>query len=193
MTTALRAAHGSTGNIGNSGNTGNTGNKAAGRPALRLVIRPAPRREPPFDDEIDSPPLVGAYDQRLPFETPRPRPHRVLLPRRRRGLPEPTAWGRRLLIGLIETADGRRPLHQLANLLSPSVARGIGADFERAAVAGRPHWLHRASVLSVRCCEPAEGVAELSATLESPNRVRAVALRMEEQHGRWRCTRLQLG
>jgi hypothetical protein len=94
---------------------------------------------------------------------------------------------------MIETAAGRRPLHQLSGLLSPSVCRGIGADFERAAQIGKPHWLHRASIRSVRATQPADGVAELCATLEVGRRVRALAMRLEEHRGRWRCTRLQLG
>ena len=168
---------------------------AASPIATRVVIRPAPLREPPFDDEL---PIgharPGRYDQRLPFDIPPPPP--VVWrasPVRRHGLTDPAAWGRRLLIGLIETAGGRRPLHQLASMLSPSVARGLGADFERAARLGSPHWLHRAGVRTVRVCEPAEAVAEICATVETGRRVRALALRLEEHHGRWRCTRLQLG
>jgi hypothetical protein len=45
----------------------------------------------------------------------------------------------------------------------------------------------------VRASEPSDGVAELCATVDVGGRVRALALRLEEQHGRWRCTRLQLG
>ena len=161
----------------------------------RVVIRPAPRREPPFDDELPAGTVrPGPFDQRLPFDLP-PAPPVVWRagPARRRGLSDPGAWGRRLLIGLIETAGGRRPLHQLATMLSPSVARGLGTDFERAARLGTPHWLHRAAVRTVRVCEPAEAVAEICATVETGSRVRALALRLEEHHGRWRCTRLQLG
>lgn len=170
-----------------------TGAKSASRPALRVVVRPAPHRDPPFDDEIVEGPVAGPYDPRLPFErppTPAPRP---VSPLRPRGLPDPSTWGRRLLVGLIETADGRRPLQQLAAMLSLSVGRGLSADFERAAQAGTPHWLHRAGVLTVRSCEPAAGVAELCATVGTGRRVRAVAMRLEEHRGRWRCTRLQLG
>ena len=160
-----------------------------------VVIRPAPRREPPFDDELpDNATVVMPYDRRLPFERPalgpavwQPRPPKP------RELPDPGPWGRRLLIGMIETAAGHRPLQQLAVLLSPSVAHGLGADFERARRSGNRHWLHRANVRSVRVAEPAAGVAELSATVETGRRVRAIAIRLEEHHGRWRCTRLQLG
>ena len=161
----------------------------------KVVVRPAPRREPPFDDELpDDRPRHGPLDQRLPFERPRACPA-VWLPRppRPRGLPDPGPWGRRLLVGMIETAAGRRPLHQLAALLSPSVSHGLGAEFERAAQTRSPHWLHRAAVRSMRVAEPAPGVAEVCATVESAGRVRAIALRLEAHHGRWRCTRMQLG
>ncbi|MGI8677353.1 MAG: Rv3235 family protein [Jatrophihabitans sp.] len=165
----------------------------AARPALRVVVRPAPRREPPFDDEIVEPSPARPYDRRLPFE--RPATQAVPIPPTLRpyGLPDPTIWGRRLLIGLIETADGHRPLSQLASMLSQSVGRGLCADFDRDASLGRPHWLHRAIVLNLRGCEPAAGVAEVCATVDTGRRVRAVAMRLEEHHDRWRCTRLQLG
>lgn len=166
------------------------------RTARPITVRPAPRREPPFDDELPPRHLhaVGPLDQQLPFETPA-RPDRPLavLPGRHQNLPDPALWGRRLLIGIIETSGGRRPLPQLAALLSRSVAHGLGADFERAAQRRRPHWTSAATVRSVRACEPAEGVAELCATLQVGQRVRAVALRLESDDGRWRCTRLQLG
>jgi hypothetical protein len=164
------------------------------RPARPMTVRPAPRREPPFDDEV--PPqlyAVGPLDQQLPFEpAPCPRPaERRSAPRT--SLPDPALWGRRLLIGIIETAGGRRPLQQLSALLSHSVAHGLGADFERAAQRRRRHWTHAASIRSVRACAPADGVAELCATLQVGPRVRAVALRLEADQGRWRCTKLLLG
>jgi hypothetical protein len=166
-------------------------------PATRvLTVRPAPRREPPFDDEIPPRHLyaVGPLDQQLPFEAEgrrdRALPTRTVL---RTDLPDPALWGRRLLIGIIETASGRRPLQQLATLLSHSVAQGLGTSFENAAQRRRPHWIHAAAVRSVRACEPAEGVAELCATLQVGPRARAVAMRLEAHNHRWRCTRLQLG
>ncbi|HEY8865326.1 MAG TPA: Rv3235 family protein [Solirubrobacteraceae bacterium] len=166
------------------------------RSARPMTVRPAPRREPPFDDEIPPRRLyaVGPLDQPLPFE-PAVRGERAIAarPPQRTDLPDPAMWGRRLLIGIIETAAGRRPLQQLAALLSQSVAHGLGADFERAAQRRRAHWTHAATVRSVRACEPAEGVAELCATVQVGPRVRAVALRLESHDGRWRCTRLQLG
>lgn len=164
-----------------------------GRPARSSALRPAPRREPPFDDEVHGVPLhaVGRYDRPLPFgrpdeaaEAPAPLPCT---------LPDPAGWGRRLLIGIIETAGGHRPLPQLAALLSPSVALGLGADLERANERRTPHWTHAATVRTVHASSPSDGVAELSATLQAGRRVRAIAMRLEARHGRWCCTRLQLG
>lgn len=170
-----------------------TASRNAARPRPSIYLRPAPRREPCFDDEIADLHVVGPLDQQLPFRTERRRRPIKPAPALPRTLPDPVIWGRRLLIGIIETAGGRRPLQQLAAMLSPSVAAGLGADFERAAQRRMPHWTHAATVRSVHASEPADGVAELNATVQTGRRVRAVALRLEAREGRWRCTRLQLG
>lgn len=159
--------------------------------AAPVSLRPAPRREPPFDDEIGLR-LVGPHDRRLPFgqrRQPTPRP----APEPRRTLPDPEGWARRLLLGVIEIAAGRRPMQQLTALLSPAVAAGLREDFERAARRQSPHWTRAATVRSVHASEPADGVAEVCATLAAGRRVRAVALRLEQRDGRWRCTKLQVG
>ena len=156
-------------------------------------VRPAPRREPPFDDEIAPRALrlVRGVDRELPF--PEPVVGELGLGTTSRAdLQDPASWARRLLLGLAETAAGRRPLHQVAALLSPPVSRGIGADFDRAAQAGRRHWLHQAAVRTVLVSEPSPGVAEIAATVQAGRRVHAVALRLEARHGRWRCVRLQM-
>ncbi len=158
-----------------------------------IVVRPAPRREPPFDDELPELARATSYDRPLPFEPVSRRRPVAPAPPLRTGLPEPAQWARRLLIGIIETSGGRRPLNQLTALLSPSVANGLRADFERAAVRGRPHWTAAATIGSIRACEPARNVAELSATVRAGSRVRAIAIRLEARHGRWCCTRLMLG
>jgi hypothetical protein len=185
--------------------------RSAARPAGRrcgtITVRPAPEREPPFDDEVvvalaalpswtGWPASAGPSDQWLPFERGRRRrPVRPAGDRsgERAALPEPAPWGQRLLVGIIETAGGRRPLQQLDRSLSPAVLRGLRGDFDRAVRTGRRHWTHAATVRSVRASEPAPGVAELSATLRTAGRVRAVAMRLEAHDGRWRCTLLQLG
>jgi hypothetical protein len=54
-------------------------------------------------------------------------------------------------------------------------------------------WHGHITIRSVRVCEPADGVAELSAVVQVGTRYRAVAARLEGLNGRWRCVRLQLG
>jgi hypothetical protein len=167
------------------------------QPARLPSVRPAPRREPPFDDELQLAhlPVAGPLDRRLPFLEHRnvTQLHTLPGPALPQTLPDPVGWGRRLLVGIIETAGGRRPLQQLGALLSPRVAFGLGADFERAARMNTRHWTHAATIRTVHASVPAEGVAELNATVQAGRRVRAVALRLEAQDGRWRCTKLQLG
>lgn len=163
-----------------------------------MTLRPAPRREPPFDDELHESvrDRTGPHDRWLPFASVRPvhAPMPERRPAANADLPDPARWGRRLLIGIIETAAGRRPLAQLGAVLSMSVAAGLGADLERAARGHRRHWTHAAAIRSVHASEPGDGVAELSATVKSASgRVRAIALRLEAHDGRWRCTRLQWG
>jgi hypothetical protein len=168
-----------------------------GRPTFR--VRPAPRREPPFDDELPARVLrlVGPLDQPLPFAEP---------PARRLGhaadafapqltgrgeLPDARAFGRRLLVAITEAMSGRRTLHQLAAHLSQSVYSGLVSDLGRADRARA--WRGQVTIRSVRVSEPADGVAELSAVVRTGNRYRAVAARLEGLDGRWRCVRLQLG
>jgi hypothetical protein len=160
-----------------------------------IVVRPAPRREPPFDDELAGALApVGPHDQPLPFDRPRPRVVQPAPPSPlRAALPDPGQWGRRLLIGIIETAAGRRPLAQLTALVTPSVAHGLRAEFERATRRGGPHWTGRATLRSVRATEPGDEIAELSATVQVGERVRAIAMRLEARQGRWCCTRMIFG
>ena len=161
--------------------------------AAIAYLRPAPPREPGFDDEVGGAQLAGPLDRRLPFASPRCHPTAHTASALPRTLPDPAGWAHRLLVGIIETAGGRRPLQQLSAMLSPAVAAGLAADFERAAQRNAAHWTHAATVRSMHATEPADGVAELSATVLAGRRVRAVALRLEACEGRWRCTRLQLG
>lgn len=161
-----------------------------------LCVRPAPRREPPFDDEVTvaGPHGAGATATPLPYPRPVPPPPTPIggSPGQD-GLPDPAGWGRRLLIGMRETAAGKRPLQQLLPMLSPTVGRRLGADLLGVGLDHRPHWIRSAAVRSVHSAHPAAGVAEICATVQAGPRVRAVAMRLETRHGQWCCTRLQLG
>jgi hypothetical protein len=180
---------------------------AATRP---ITVRPAPRREPPFDDELPPPPdgtvrslrLAGPVDPPLPFEQWPPAEVSASPASRRRAwiapappdrgdLPDPGSAARRLLVALLEVRAGQRPLRQLGAYLSPAVLLGLQTELAR--VPG-PAGNGRSAVLkSVHVCEPADAIAEISAVICSGSRHRAIAARLEGSGGRWRCVRMQLG
>lgn len=168
----------------------------------RFALRAAPHREPPFDDEQPGRHLsiVGPLDQPLPFDAEAALPARrsapppdpfAARPTGRDELPEPAVLARRLVIGVIETATGRRSASQLRHHTSPTVQAGLVRDagrISRLGTARRPAALH-----SLHVSEPADGVAEVAAVLRVGDRFRALALRLEGLDGRWRCVRLQIG
>jgi Family of unknown function (DUF6459) len=109
-------------------------------------------------------------------------------------LPDPRRWSAQLAQGLVEVLAGVRPLAQLA----PWVTEVVFADLQprvRAAARrnDRATGRTRAQLRTIRLCEPADGVAEVSAVVQYGNRYRALALRLEGLDGRWRCTALQFG
>jgi hypothetical protein len=179
---------------------------ASGQAAVggRYVVKPAPQREPPFDDELPARHLtvVGPLDRPLPFDSADPiAPSALRLqtdsdpfgvqPTGRQDLPELAAFARRLVIAIIETATGRRPAAQLRQHTAPAVLAGLARDagkITRLGSAQRPATLH-----SLHFAEPADGVAEIAAIVRVGDRFRALALRLEGLDGRWRCVRLQIG
>jgi len=87
---------------------------------------------------------------------------------------------------LVEVLSGQRAVAQLRVHCSPAIYAGL---LERPTV-GRLALPH---LLTVRLCEPADGVAEVSAAFRRADRVRAIAFRIEGVDGRWRITALQVG
>jgi len=166
----------------------------------RIQLRPAPVREPPFDDERPRRlSVIGRYDRPLPFDRVPPSQLRLTRtvdpfepqPTARDQLPDPELFIRRFLIAVVEVVTGRRSVSQLAPYTSPSLQAGLARDvghLDRLGTARRPAVLH-----SVHCREPADGVIEAAAVLRCGPRYRAIALRLEGLDGRWRCIRLQIG
>jgi hypothetical protein len=87
---------------------------------------------------------------------------------------------------LVEVLSSRRPVAQLRVHCAPDIYAGL---------LERPFSGHQAlpHLLNVRVCEPADGVAEVSAVFRRADRVRAIAFRIQGVDGRWRITALQLG
>lgn len=174
-----------------------------------VTLRAAPRREPPFDDELgDGDPrrplrLAGIGERPLPFDrwnaaggAERLRPSEVgawvgVGAITRGELPDPGRWARRLLVAVLETRAGQRPPRQLSGYLSPSVQAGLMSSLNRVPAPAAGH--RQVTVTTVRVCEPAAGVAEISAVVFTGSRYRAIAARLEAVDERWRCVRLQLG
>jgi hypothetical protein len=168
------------------------------------VLRPAPTREPPFDDERPSRhlALVGPLDQPLPFEAQgwdRPSDFRLTTvsdtfasrPTARSELPEARSVAHRVVLGIIEAATGRRPATQLAPYTAAAVQAGLVRDAGRITRLGTAR--QPARVHSLHLTEPADGVAEVAAVIRVGERYRAIALRLEGLDGRWRCVRVQIG
>ena len=100
-------------------------------------------------------------------------------------LPPATRSGPMLARALVEMLSGQRPVAQLRVHCAPEVFAGLQA---RPKVPGSLSHL-----LNVRVCEPADGVAEISAVFRRGQRVRALAFRIQGVDGRWRVTALQTG
>jgi len=158
----------------------------------RITVRPAPRREPPYDDEARHLQLVGPHDRALPFDHPerRPKPANPLFDRG--GLPDPEPWARQMVIAVLAARSGHCPPQQLSRWLTRGVQLGVTRDLSRT-VSKRRTASPPSRVRTVRVCEPAPGVAEIAAVVQSGGRVRAIAARLEGRDGDWRCVRLQIG
>lgn len=115
----------------------------------------------------------------------------------REDLPDPAAWSARMTRALLEVMTGARPAPQVVRWTTPEVyavvARRSALVARRVAAGSGPRGRQRLQVLRVRVCEPADGVAEAAVVVRHGNRVRAVAIRLEGQDGKWRVTALQVG
>lgn len=101
-------------------------------------------------------------------------------------LPPAERAARVLARALVEILSGQRPVAQIRVHCAPEIYSGL---LERP-LTGRQALPH---ILTVHVCEPADGVAEVSAAFRRADRVRAMAFRIEGVDGRWRITALQVG
>jgi hypothetical protein len=181
------------------------------RPAIRL--RPAPRREPLFDDERDpdswtSPDQLAldwahliAGDARPAAVTEAPPPAiRTVVS----GVsPDAKLAVRRFVKLCVEVLNGYRPPAHLRRLAQPREAAAVVA--EGLSGAQRVARVRRASsdrrcprrpapvaVLRLRLCEPRAGAVEAAVVLMIGDRAWAMALRLELHEGSWMATTLRL-
>jgi hypothetical protein len=97
-------------------------------------------------------------------------------------------------LACVEAELGLRPARQLASWLDLPTYGKMVRRAELASrirpdrgVAGSPR------ALGSRCCPVGDGAYEASATVQLPDRVRAMALRIERHRNRWKVTALELG
>lgn len=173
-----------------------------------LVLRRAPRFDGPYDDERPDPPaqlVDGSLALAFPPSVSGALPLRLVPPAQaeelgpapdeRPAIPNPRRFAAPFAQGVAEVLTGVRPPQQLAQVTTLDVLgqleRNAGRLAPRSTVrsAGRP----RPKVSSVRVCEPAAGVAEVCAVVDTGLRRRAIALRLELRAGRWQCTVLRVG
>lgn len=170
---------------------------AAERDAVAVrPVRTAPRRAPvqdPLDLVLDRDAVVAvaaaAAARRDDFGP---------VPTRSADLPDPDVFGRGVVQVLVEVMAGLRPCTQLLRWTTTATFEQVRlltlpppASPASRTGAARPR--RRPVVRSVRVCEPADGVAEVSAVVIGPVRTQALALRCEGLDGRWRVTALETG
>ncbi len=125
-------------------------------------------------------------------ELPRPDDEAERTRTARRELPAPGPWAGRLVQAVVEVLAGDRPSAQLVRWTVEPVHAAVRASIRPTPRGPTSLSGHRAQVRSVRVSEPADGIAEVSATVARDGRTTAVALRMEGLDGRWMCTVLEL-
>ena len=167
----------------------------AGTPAYARVL-PAPRLEPPYDDEpAPRLRLVAPHvEDVLPFDAAGAGASALVTddrfdrrPTPRAQLPDPRPWAGRLILAVLEALAGRRSVQQLMPWTDDAVYAQLSRTVRRRVSTEGPGVLR-----SLRVTEPADGVAEVCAVIAGPARTRAVAARLEGADGRWRCTALHL-
>jgi hypothetical protein len=170
---------------------------------------PAPRTEPPYDDErgrvtglavVED--FVGQLELPLSFGTGRAgRPALRLLqgalaeaPAVARELGDPRPVATQFAQLLLDAVAGGRSASALQSRASTEVYRGIAKLASRAAREHRPGTRNaRPALSSLHVSEPEPEVVEACAVARFGPRRRAIALRFEGVDGRWQCTAIELG
>lgn len=111
------------------------------------------------------------------------------------GVPDPTSWATRFVQAVIEAVSSDRPLTQLARWTDPDVYLDLGRRRDQVARHRKPGQLRmtRQQVASVHVWQPSSRTAEVAARVAMGRRSRAIAARLQFEHGRWLCTALEFG
>ncbi|GAB3578657.1 Rv3235 family protein [Calidifontibacter terrae] len=155
------------------------------------AVEPAPILLPPIATRPSHLRLVGqsalAVDFRCRTEDPEFGPQGTPTA----ALPDPAQWSHRMLLGFLEVWSGLRPPNQIEACFGLEMRERIRRAHATAARRGASR-AHPSRVLRIRVCEPADGVAEVSAVVQDRGRVHAIAMRLNGCDGRWRVTLLEM-
>ncbi|MGM7668855.1 Rv3235 family protein [Microbacterium sp. A93] len=106
------------------------------------------------------------------------------------------ALARIVALACVEAELGLRPARQLSRWLDlPTYGKMVRRSelAQRIRLAGPGHAVTAPTALGARVCPAGDGVYEASATIQMPDRAKAMALRLEQHRGRWKVTALELG
>lgn len=173
------------------GRSGGSRDAVAGRTGGTTPQRPALGRDPVVvvDTAARRSRMLGIQEESLPVPVP--------------AMPDPRPLATQIVQAVVEVLAGDRQVTQLVTWVdeevyaavaaaAPAASRVATAPLRRTTGARiRPQ--DRPMVRSVHLFEPVAGVAEVTARVQTGGRSRAVALRLEEWRGRWRCNALTVG
>jgi hypothetical protein len=176
------------------------------RPAIRL--RPAPRYDPPFDDERD-PDSWSASPHQLALDWSRPvrnNPPPAPPPPTKRTIVEGVSGDaklavRRFVSACVEVLNGHRPAAHLRRLAQPHdaatlVAEGLAGARRVAETRRQPRTRTQrptpVAVSRLRLCEPRAGAVEAAVVLVIGDQTWAMAFRLEQQEEAWLAKTMRL-
>jgi hypothetical protein len=111
-------------------------------------------------------------------------------------LPDPEPLITNLTRCVIEVIAGARDLEQITRWVTDEVfdrlERRVSFANRARRVKGAPSQRPRFSIMSIRAFEPAPGVVEATVIVQMPQRVRALAMRLEGLDRRWRATSISV-
>lgn len=111
-------------------------------------------------------------------------------------LPDPIALLPSIATLIVEVISGARPVDHLASIVSDQVYEKLRArqviKARADAAAGIPKLVPKFSVTRVHAESPALGIIESVVLLSSKARTRAVTIRLEPIHARWRATNVSV-
>jgi len=110
--------------------------------------------------------------------------------------PAPKEWAGRFVQAVVEVIAGDRPVQQLVRWTNERVYADLSRRVRILGLttnAASRHRTERSHVRSVHIFQPDPSSAEVAAHVRHGARSRAVAVRLDAEHGRWTCTALQLG